>query len=68
MYKGYSSSFIRESVYSSLRLVLYEPFKEMLGATDPRNTPFWKKLLAGSLSGAIGSFIGSPSDVLKVRM
>jgi solute carrier family 25 protein 14/30 len=47
---------------------MYEPFKKMLGDTDPKNTPIHIKLIAGSLSGSIGSFLAMPSDVLKVRM
>jgi hypothetical protein len=27
IYKGYTASFMREAVYSSIRLGLYEPFK-----------------------------------------
>jgi hypothetical protein len=40
----------------------------MLGETDPKNTPLWLKFAAGSMSGAIGSFVGNPADVLKIRM
>jgi hypothetical protein len=59
---------MREAVYSSIRLGLYEPFKIMLGETDPKHTPLWMKFAAGSLSGAVGSVIGNPFDTLKVRM
>lgn len=68
LYKGISASFLRESVYSSIRLGLYEPFKIMLGGTDPTNTPLYIKFCAGSMSGAVGSVIGNPADTLKVRM
>lgn len=47
---------------------MYEPFKNMLGGTDPKNTPLYIKMLAGSMSGAIGSSIATPTDILKVRM
>lgn len=59
---------MRESIYSSLRLGLYEPFKRLLGATDPKNTPFYLKFLAGGMSGFIGSALANPTDLLKVRM
>ncbi len=59
---------MREGVYSSLRLGLYEPFKALLGETDPTNTPVWMKFTAGSLSGFVGSLVGNPTDMLKVRM
>ena len=55
-------------IYSSLRLGLYEPFKRMLGATDPKNTPFYLKFLAGGMSGFIGAALANPTDLLKVRM
>lgn len=59
---------MRESIYSSLRLGLYEPFKRVLGATDPKNTPFYLKFLAGGMSGFIGAALANPTDLLKVRM
>lgn len=68
LYKGYSASALREAVYSSIRLGLYEPFKVALGGTDPSNTPLWIKFTAGSLSGLVGSIVGNPADMLKVRM
>ena len=68
LYKGITASWMRESIYSSLRLGLYEPFKRMLGATDNKNTPFYLKFLAGGMSGFIGSALANPTDLLKVRM
>ncbi len=68
LYKGITASWMRESIYSSLRLGLYEPFKRLLGATDPKNTPFYLKFLAGGMSGFIGSALANPTDLLKVRM
>ena len=59
---------LREAVYSTLRLGLYEPVKRQFGATDPSNTPLWTKMGAGAISGAIGSSVACPTDVIKVRM
>ena len=47
---------------------LYEPFKDALGGTDPAHTPLYIKFAAGSAAGFVGSVIGNPTDVLKVRM
>ena len=47
---------------------MYEPFKNLLGGKDPKNTPIYIKMLAGSMSGCIGSFLANPTDILKVRM
>lgn len=68
LYKGVTASWARESVYSTLRLGLYEPFKRALGATDPEKTPFWLKFIAAGMSGFVGSALSNPMDLMKVRM
>jgi solute carrier family 25 (mitochondrial carrier), member 14/30 len=68
LYKGFSPTVVRESTYSTIRLGMYEPFKNKLGGTDPKNTPIHIKMAAGSLSGCIGAFLANPTDILKVRM
>jgi hypothetical protein len=68
LYKGITASWMRESIYSSLRLGLYEPFKRLLGATDPKNTPFYLKFLAAGMSGFVGAALANPTDLLKIRM
>lgn len=42
--------------------------KTLLRATDPVHTPLWKKVVSGAVSGAIGSAIANPTDLIKVRM
>ena len=59
---------MRESIYSSLRLGLYEPFKKVLGGSETEHTPFYLKFLAGGMSGLVGSTLANPTDLLKVRM
>ncbi|KAJ1457806.1 mitochondrial carrier domain-containing protein [Pelagophyceae sp. CCMP2097] len=66
-YKGIGAAWLREASYTSLRLGLYDPCKELLGAKD-KNAHFLKKFAAGCLAGAIGSTVGNPFDVLKTRM
>ena len=47
-----------------------QPIKKVLsspGETDS-NFPMWKKLVAGTLAGAISSALCSPTDLLKVRL
>lgn len=68
LYKGLSASLLREATYSTIRLGMYEPFKEMLGATDKANTPLWKKFGAGLCSGSLGAILANPYDLMKVRM
>lgn len=68
LYKGIEASAMREASYSTLRLGLYEPIKRQMGATDPKNTPIWKKFLSGALAGLIGSALANPADLIKTRM
>uniref|UniRef100_A0A6U4ULH9 Mitochondrial carrier protein n=3 Tax=Hemiselmis andersenii TaxID=464988 RepID=A0A6U4ULH9_HEMAN len=68
LYKGITAAALREMSYSSLRFGLYEPFKRMLGETDPSKTELWVKFTAGALAGIAGSALANPTDVLKVRM
>lgn len=68
LYKGIKPALLREGSYSALRMGLYEPIKELLGATDPANTPLWLKICAGGSAGALGGAIANPADLIKVRM
>lgn len=68
LYKGIEASALREASYSTLRLGMYEPIKRMMGATDPKNTPIWKKYVSGALAGLTGSGLANPADLIKTRM
>jgi len=68
LYKGLSPSVLREATYSTLRMGGYDVVKEYLHATDPKHTPFWKKLAAGATAGAFGASLANPADLVKVRM
>lgn len=68
LYKGIQAAWARESIYSSLRLGLYEPIKNMFGVHDKAHTPFHIKFISGAISGLIGSFAANPTDVLKIRL
>lgn len=68
-YKGAATSVLREFTYSSLRMGLYEPIKAgystALGADDADSIIV--KWASAFTSGAIGSAIFNPLDVVKVR-
>ena len=67
-YKGLSASLARESSYTTIRLGLYEPYKQMLGAKEGVKVPFYIQACAGMLSGLTGSALANPTDLVKVRM
>lgn len=68
-WKGASAAVLRECTYSALRMGWYDKIKMqysvMLGDEDGRSPVV--KLLASFTSGAIGSAIFNPVDVVKVR-
>jgi hypothetical protein len=68
-YRGISASILREAMYSSTRMGLYEPFKELLapGATAS-NTSLYVRIAAGGAAGAIGALVSNPTDLVRVRM
>lgn len=65
-WKGINAAWLREASYTSLRLGLYSPIKQVMGVNN--NSHFFMKFTAGSLAGAIGSLAGNPFDVVKTRM
>jgi hypothetical protein len=65
-YRGIGPAIMRESTYTSLRLGLYGPIKQLFDIKSDSN--FFLKFMAGSASGLIGSIAGNPFDVLKTKM
>jgi len=63
---GMVASMMREWSYSSIRMGLYPPIKKLFGA-DTGDIGFAKKVLAGLTTGAIGSGIATPTDLVKIR-
>jgi len=62
-WKGLPAAWLREASYTSIRLGLYKPIVDAMGATSTL-----EKFGAGCLAGGIGSIFGNPFDVLKTRM
>ncbi len=67
--RGITASMMREASYSSLRLGLYDPIKGFFApaGTEKHEFGLLEKILAGGLSGAIGSAIANPTDLIKIR-
>jgi hypothetical protein len=66
-YKGAAASVLRECTYSSLRMGLYEPIKTQYAIFFHNDDSPMVKWLSAFTSGAIGSAIFNPIDVIKVR-
>lgn len=67
LYNGLTASLFRQLTYSTTRFGLYEILKQSVDG-DPRQLPFHEKVLIAGISGAAGGFLGTPGDVVNVRM
>lgn len=74
LYAGISAAYLRQWLYGSCRMGIYSYLLEKAKINNetagrPKDDiSFAKKLAMGSVSGAIGSFVGTPSEVALVRM
>lgn len=67
LYTGISASLCRQLSYSTVRFGIYEVGKQAM--TKPgENVPFYKTVLLASAAGAAGGFVGTPADMINVRM
>ncbi|KAL5243863.1 hypothetical protein ACI65C_011273 [Semiaphis heraclei] len=67
LYTGISASLCRQLSYSTVRFGIYEVGKQAM--TKPgENIPFYKTVLLASAAGAAGGFVGTPADMINVRM
>lgn len=68
LYSGVSATVLRQTLYSTTRMGLYDVLKQKW--TDPAtgNMPLTRKIVAGLIAGGIGAAIGNPADVAMVRM
>ena len=70
LYNGLTASWLRQLTYSTTRFGIYESSKQLLAGEsgNPASLPFMKKVLLAGLSGAAGGFVGTPADMINVRM
>ena len=73
LWKGVVPSLLREITYSSIRLGAYEPVRNLLSTSmggnshEAKDISLWTKLFAGAVSGAVGSGLANPIDLVKVQ-
>lgn len=65
LYNGLSASLCRQLTYSTTRFGIYEVAKQSLNTKDPS---FASKVGIAALAGAAGGFVGTPADMVNVRM
>ena len=75
LFNGVSATVLRQAVYSSTRMGIYESIKRALDSRAATTQggkkytlPLYQKVLAALFSGAIGAAVGNPADIAMVRM
>jgi hypothetical protein len=66
--RGLLASVIREGSKNFFRIGLFHPILEHLHDDHESSPPIWKRLVAGSISGAAGAIICNPIEIVKTRV
>lgn len=68
LYKGMSPALLRQASYSSIRMGIYEPIRNLISSGKPADQiTFFERTLAGGTAGALGIMIANPTDLIKIR-
>nr|XP_043608794.1 mitochondrial uncoupling protein 5-like [Erigeron canadensis] len=68
LFSGVSATMLRQTLYSTTRMGLYDMMKTKWTDPDTGIIPLWQKISAGLMAGGIGAAVGNPADVAMVRM
>ncbi|XP_009342560.2 mitochondrial uncoupling protein 5-like [Pyrus x bretschneideri] len=68
LFSGVSATVLRQTLYSTTRMGLYEILKVRWADSNSGNLPLPRKILAGLVAGGVGAAVGNPADVAMVRM
>lgn len=69
LWQGVTPAIYRHLVYSGCRMTFYEIFREkLIKRKSDGSLVMWKSVLCGSAAGALGQFLASPTDLVKVQM
>ncbi|KAF5739778.1 hypothetical protein HS088_TW12G00988 [Tripterygium wilfordii] len=68
LFSGVSATVLRQTLYSTTRMGLYDVLKQKWTDKDSKNMPLARKIAAGLIAGGIGAAVGNPADVAMVRM
>ncbi|KAF7809351.1 mitochondrial uncoupling protein 5-like [Senna tora] len=66
LYSGVSATVLRQCLYSTTRMGLYDYLKQIW--SDGGTMSLSRKIAAGLLAGGIGAAVGNPADLAMVRM
>ncbi len=66
--RGLAASMLREGSKNFFRIGLFHPALEILHPDHATPAPIWKRLIAGSFSGAVGAMTCNPIEIVKTRV
>ncbi|ESO05963.1 hypothetical protein HELRODRAFT_184909 [Helobdella robusta] len=67
LYNGLTASLLRQLTYSLTRFGIYETVKKQTEVPG-RSMAFYEKVLLGGFAGCVGGLVGTPADLINVRM
>lgn len=68
LFSGVSATVLRQTLYSTTRMGLYDVLKKKWTDQGSGHLPLVRKIAAGLIAGAVGAAVGNPADVAMVRM
>ncbi|BFZ03256.1 hypothetical protein BsWGS_06295 [Bradybaena similaris] len=69
LWQGVTPALYRQIIYTGCRISFYEALRDKVFRKNSDGTfPVWKASVSGLLAGAMGQFVSSPTDLVKVRM
>lgn len=68
LFSGVSATVLRQTLYSTTRMGLYDILKTKWSDPNSGNMTLSRKITAGLIAGGIGAAVGNPADVAMVRM
>lgn len=68
LFSGVSATVLRQTLYSTTRMGLYDILKHKWTDPDTNTMPLLRKITAGLIAGGVGAAVGNPADVAMVRM
>ncbi|XP_033743595.1 mitochondrial uncoupling protein 4-like [Pecten maximus] len=69
IYQGLMPALCRHVIYTGLRMSFYEVIRDSILKKEADGSyPVWKASLGGLTAGALGQFVVSPADLVKVQL
>ena len=66
--KGLLPAILREGSKNLFRIGMYDPIMTLIHDPAKGSAPGWKRILAGSMCGAMGAFSCNPFELVKTRL